>query len=166
MMTTRTPKCASSKWSASDKSEFAKVEITVEEFFASRTYVECDMLSANYNRYAVEVYAELVDGLASALARFEEGAMPRITHTDAVNADVELNRVYAVAIKQRRERDRKSPRGWPRNYENELRKTERLWLAYLVSWLSFAHQKYPGVNEDSWRGWLIQERIAQMRLQM
>jgi hypothetical protein len=150
-----------SKWSAPDKSAFATLQPTIEAFFKSRSEVETDMLSANYNRFAQEVYAELVEGLASALARLDEGEMPHFTHEEAVKADVELNQVYAQAIKRRRE----SRSVW-RNYEEELRKTERLWLAYLVAWLQFARQKYPGVTEDSWRGWLIQERIAQMRLKM
>ena len=45
----------------------------------------------------------------------------------------------------------------------KIRQNERLWLAYLTDWLTFAKRKYPNVSADSWRVWLTRDRTGQLR---
>jgi uncharacterized protein YecT (DUF1311 family) len=116
----------------------------------------------HHNRFAYENYSELLDDLVSALARFEKGEMPHFTHADFIKADRELNQVYTEAMKERRDADQQAPPEAHRATADGMRKTERLWLAYLVAWLQFARQKYPAVTEDSWRTWLTQQRVCRM----
>jgi uncharacterized protein YecT (DUF1311 family) len=152
-----------SKWSSTDKLAFSKLRTAAEAFFAARAEIETDASGIGHNRFAYENYSELLDDLVSALARFEKGEMPHFTHADFIKADRELNQVYTEAMKERRDADQQAPPEAHRATADGMRKTERLWLAYLVAWLQFARQKYPAVTEDSWRTWLTQQRVEQLR---
>jgi uncharacterized protein YecT (DUF1311 family) len=94
------------------------------------------------------------------LLRFEKGEMPSGPVSLQV-ADKQLNLVYAKTIAAS-----KKPQEHPDEVvqASEIQTTERSWLKYRDSWVSFAKLRYPSTTADLWLAWLTSQRTKQLTL--
>jgi uncharacterized protein YecT (DUF1311 family) len=144
------------KWSVPDRQAFAKLQKAADAFFDARSDAETDQSGAGRAIIPAAERAALDDSFIAALARFEGGTTPNFTSADFAKADAELNAAYQKALKA-------AGPGKGTVTAAGIRQTERVWLAYLTAWVTFAKQKYPNVTADSWRVWLTVERTKQLR---
>ena len=44
-----------------------------------------------------------------------------------------------------------------------IKKTERTWIHYKDSWVSFGHTRCPNISENTWKTLITKERIIQLK---
>jgi uncharacterized protein YecT (DUF1311 family) len=91
----------------------------------------------------------------AALQRFEKGQLPKFTALEFSKVDAELNSLYSKL--------QSDPKNSAYEYTTltpeGVKIAQRAWLRYREAWVKFGHVKYPSVTPESWRTWLMQERV-------
>jgi hypothetical protein len=93
------------------------------------------------------------NNLLSSLQALERGELPSYTAEEFQRAEVAEKAAY-----QRTQTG--SVTQWGTVTRQSVQKSEDEWRRYCSAWIAFARQKYPGVSEQSWKGWLDNDRAV------
>jgi hypothetical protein len=143
-------------WKDGERTALQELQQAARQFFEERAENEVDLSGTGRTAAYVGELGSLNDGLVDALARFENGPLPRYSSAQFVSADAELNSVY-VAL--RNEGDLNSGSITMAG----IRRTELAWIKYRDPWVNFGRVKYPSVPAAAWKTWLTRERIKMLR---
>ncbi|MDD3183273.1 MAG: DUF1311 domain-containing protein, partial [Alphaproteobacteria bacterium] len=144
-----------SAWPFEQQTAFTKLNEVAQNYFNAHASEEMDLSGSGRAAFEIEEENVMKVKFMDAIKTFESGKVPSSSSEDFVNADRELNLVYAAAIKKA---DPQADSVLPS--KDGLRKTQRLWLAYRDAWVAFAVLRYPHVSADSLKTVLTRERSA------
>lgn len=140
-----------SAWSAREKRAFHSFRAEAENFF----HVQASNGVNLEGTFEIQEEIFLRNGLLSALEQFERGELPRHSaeefHREEAEETATYQRTQIGAVAQ-----------WGTVTRESVRKSEEEWHRYRNAWIVFAKQKYPSVNEQSWKAWLDQERTIML----
>lgn len=91
--------------------------------------------------------------LLSSLQAFERGELPKYTAEEFQKSEAEEQAAY---MRTQNGPDTK----WGTITRESVRKSQAEWLRYRNAWMAFGREKYPSVNEQSWKAWLDQDRTV------
>jgi hypothetical protein len=109
-----------------------------------------------YASFVMDAQAREQEWLREHLFNFEKGSFNAPPASRFAADDAELNRVYQL---------RTHPAEPPDDFDvspEQIRATQRLWLAYRDAWVAFAALRYPQLPADSLKALLTQWRIKQI----
>lgn len=144
-------------WSAAQQRAWVPLQAAARHFFALRARAETEQDGTDRGAEAVNEAGRLNDEFVGELAELEHGKLPSYSHDAFIEADRQLNRLYARALTA----CDKAP-AMAAVSAGDLRNTQRAWLRYRDAWVGFGAQAYPGVSADSWRAWSTEQRIRQL----
>lgn len=107
--------------------------------------------------FSIEQRTRLNDDFFSNLNSVESGQFPRFTKKEFIRIDQELNSIYLETREKFKKDDKDNM--YASVTDMGIKETQRAWLKYRDSWVSFAKQRYPKVAEESWKAWLTKKRI-------
>jgi hypothetical protein len=97
-----------------------------------------------------------------ALQRYDRGQLPHGSPLEFQRADAELNLVYRKAVASAKKSDNSNVDG---DVQPEgIQVTERAWLQYRDTWVTFAKLRYPSTDADVWRTSLTTARTESLKL--
>jgi len=85
------------------------------------------------------------------------------TLADCPRLDKQLNAVYQGRLSDNTSLEENSPQVGVNATVTPLRKAQRAWQAYREAWIALAHQLWPAIQADRWRGWLAAEWIDHLK---
>ena len=140
-----------SQWNAQDRQAFQPLQLAAERFFNTHASQEADLEAT------IEVHekAFLERGFSSMLEQCERGELPRFTAEQFGQADAALGTVYSKIQTGTVQR-------WGTVTVEGIRTAQQAWISYQDAWVTFGKQKYPGVSTESWKTWLIQQRVEML----
>lgn len=141
-----------SAWSARDKKAFHAFWSEAERYFK----VQASNAVNLEGTFEVQEEASLLERLVSTLEQFERGEFPS-------HSVEELQRAQAAELAAYTETQSGSVSRWGTVAREGVKKSEDEWRRYRDAWISFGRQKYPRVNEQSWKTWLDQDRAAALK---
>ena len=97
------------------------------------------------------------------MRQFESGDLPTYTADEYAVADRDLNAQYREAMQTAGQPNPKLPDDIPRPPADNLRNTERLWLSYRDSWVTFGRLRYTQVSAASWLTWATHSRLEELK---
>jgi hypothetical protein len=142
-------------WNKAERDSFERFWKGFDEYNKLHAGREVDMSGITRGAMYIEEFERGEDSLVASLLRFEKGIFPRAFDTEFRRSDSMLNRVY-----QKIQRDTATPMGTVQR--EDIRRTQRRWIAYRDSWVRFARVKYPTFDEISIKDWLTRDRIKEL----
>jgi hypothetical protein len=145
-----------SNWPKDHQDAFRELKGIAAAYFDARVENEVDQ--SGTARAALMIYEEnsLEEEFHNSLKKCEGGDLPGFGLLDFKKADAILNKIYSMIMKTSdREYGTVKPAG--------INSVQRKWLDYREAWVRFGSVRYPRVKGDSWRSWLTQERVEQLR---
>ena len=140
------------KWTAAEKTAFRELQKTATASFDASALNEVDQSEIGRSIDFESVETSLNDGFVAALQQFEAGQLPKFTALEFSKVDAELNSIYT---KLQSDESTLNPEG--------IKIAQRAWLRYREAWVKFGHLKYPSVTPESWRTWLTQDRVEDLK---
>ena len=144
-----------SGWTEPQKNTFRALQNAANDFFSEHTSSEQDMSGTAREQIATAEEAALKDALLKNIEAFESGQLPK--DTDFAKADKDLNMLYAQIMKKSQIID------YGTVTKDGIKATQRKWIKYRDAWIAFVAEKYPNHSTDSWKTWLTNERIEQLK---
>jgi hypothetical protein len=93
------------------------------------------------------------NNLLSSLQALERGELPKYSAEEFQKSEAEEQAAY---LRTQNGPDTK----WGTITRESVRKSQDEWLRYRNAWIAFGRQKYPSVDEQSWKAWLDQDRTV------
>jgi hypothetical protein len=119
-----------------------------------------EMATADVEKISDNDKAE--DSFQTALLSFENGHFPQFSSQGFQESDIQLKELYSQVIKTANYIDKHKP--FPDSEYNDAETAiQEAWLQYQVAWVYFGVTRYRQVAENSWKTWLIKQRIQQLQ---
>ncbi len=137
---------------------FAEVKKAFDTFATAHAQGEVDLSGTSRAAFEIEAEDGERDQFLKDLTRLADGSWPQATQADAAAADAGLNERYRKGLDQCTER--------ADNYStvraDDVRTTQRAWLAYRDAYLKFTAVAAPGVTQDAVMARLTKLRMADL----
>jgi uncharacterized protein YecT (DUF1311 family) len=105
--------------------------------------------------------AAVLDELLADVKAAEQGKPPAGTNAAFAAADKALNDVYRKVMAL--PADGEGRVAHTTVTKQDIRATQRSWIAYRDAWAAFAQARYPAVDAAAWKARLTARRTAQLR---
>lgn len=142
---------------AAAKAMFPKLQAAEAAFEQARAGGEIDLSGTARGMFALREVKKLRDQFLINLQRFGKGDVPRVSGSDLLELDQELNSVY-----QDIERAPADYWRYGTVKPDGIRETERKWVALADAWVEFAKQAYPSLDPAAVRAQIIRLRLHQL----
>lgn len=123
--------------------------------------IETDLSGTARAALSIGARAAVQDELLADLRAAEQGRLPAGTDAAFAAADKALNDAYrkVMALPV----DEEGRLGYTTVRKQDIRATQRSWIAYRDAWTAFAQARYPAVPAAAWKTRLTARRTAQLR---
>lgn len=150
-------KLLTAKWSSQQQMALTNLRKVADTFFKTRVENEVDTSGTLRGVYQIGEQSDLETNFKHLLESLEMGKLPSYSAKEFEKSDAELNATYAAAIKD-------SEKGnWGSVTKAGIVQTEKAWIRYRDAWVKFGSIRYPQVSADSWKTWITNERINQLK---
>lgn len=147
-------------WESPEKLAYAKVRQAEEKFAELRAWSETDQRGTGYIAFSTWAAEQVNARLFDLLQQAEAGESPPHTQAEAKSLDRQLNEVYA---KLKASPDPEPGPGAATVTMDNIRRTQRAWLALRDAWVRFAALRYPSVPAHAWVGHFTEQRLKELR---
>lgn len=143
-------------WSSETIKAFNDLKKAANNYFYKRIYKEVDSSGSERGEIQSEEDEKLQNAFVDAVNKFEKGTFTHFSSHEVQELNSELDRSYRDLLESNDEYKYTSinPIG--------IRITQRRWIVYRDAWIKFASIRYPSISTDSFKGWLIKQRLHQL----
>lgn len=147
------------KWSPQQQKAFQNLMAARNEFINARVSNEVDLTGTGRAAFEIEEKSSIENNFRVSLKRFEKGNLPFFSPNDYKKSDAKLNAIYKKIMNTK---DNKNLQ-YTTITRQGIKKTEIAWLNYRDAWVKFGSIRYPQVTAHSWKTWLTDQRIEQLK---
>ena len=144
-------------WTDQQKKSFEKLLASHKQYEEVRGRSEWVCLTATCGSEILYFKIGELDKFINEIRKIEEDGPPKFTINDYQSLDQNLNDIYQSIM---------ADPDFGKNstiQKNMIRKTQRAWLKYREAWVLFGKTKYPDSNISSWRAYITQQRIFELK---
>jgi hypothetical protein len=145
-----------SKLSANEKIAFENLSKTADAFITAHLVNEMERRGSGSGEFMNEEENSLKRTFIDSLNKFESEQFPDYTEEQYQTSEKELTDTYTKIM------DCKNF-DFGETTQEKIKKTEEAWDAYKNAWIKFGMLRYPKVNINTWKTWLIIPRIEQIK---
>ncbi|MXP29636.1 DUF1311 domain-containing protein [Porphyrobacter algicida] len=147
-------------WSPSVRQRFAALDKAAEAYAESSGENEVDLSGSARVAFEIDREQDVKDGFALLLEKASAGTFPPGDAAAFKQADARLNGLYRRIMAAPSPNDTPHPDviGNSGLSKMNVRKTQRLWLAYRDAWVRFAAAEYPDLSDARVKAALTKER--------
>jgi uncharacterized protein YecT (DUF1311 family) len=144
-----------SNWTPEERKGFERLQNAFDVYREARMG-EIDISGTARGMFMIEEKNSLEDRFFKTLRACTQNKVPRFTSSQYQKADHELNSFYKKALA--------IPYFEHSGINSEgIKKTQRAWLKYRDSWVTFGDLKCPNITVDNWKTLMTKERIKELR---
>ena len=147
-----------SGWTPAERAAFVPLQAAQKAFTELRSGKEQDMTGTMRGVFYTDEMAIQADDFLLMIRQLSSARAPRYAAAQARDADADLNKAYQKALAAAPKTD-----DGGNVTQDNIRKTQRAWLAYRDAWIAFAKTKFPDYAPDSVNAWLTKKRSAMLR---
>jgi hypothetical protein len=148
---------------AQARTPFARLRAAAKAF-TRKTADEADMNGTGAAGFALEDMGRRDEEFMETLLKAASGALPRASAAQLAQLDLQLNAIYRELLgKPSEDKDHPERLGYSTVAREDVRSTERVWLAYRDAWEPFLAATRLPVDLISVKAALTRQRIAQLK---
>ena len=143
-------------WSRKERAEFDKLRKTANIYFDARSTSEVDLSGTARAMYEYQESDNLENAFRNHVFEVDHCDIKMTSSGDFIKSGKELDSVYSLVLN-------KKPFDYGTVTKDQIRQTQKKWIAYRDAWVRFGKIKCPNSNGETIKTIVTKERIEQLR---